>query len=79
MYVYMYVYMYMYMYTHIYVSYIHIYDSFFCTVETNKNWKATILQYKVTYKMALSEDRTKEESQHSKELALVFFIPATCV
>ena len=48
MYVYMYVYMYMYMYTHIYVSYIHIYDSFFCTVETNKNWKATILQYKVT-------------------------------
>ena len=49
-------------YIHIYVSYIHIYDSFFCTVETNKNWKATILQYKVTYKMALSEDRTKEES-----------------
>ena len=41
-------YMYMYVYIHIYVSYIHIYDSFFCTVETNKNWKATILQYKVT-------------------------------
>ena len=29
--------------------------------------------------MALSEDETKKESSHSKELALVFFIPATCV